>query len=138
MDESADPYEVLQIRSDATTREIRSAFRALIGQWHPDVTASPEAHRRSAAIIAAYRALSQPERRSPADRRHQANPPPRGHDRRCGDRRGHPAARTRSPIWRAATLAWALIATTSVGSTVHAEWQASRANDIDWVFRTPD
>lgn len=125
MNSGSDPYAVLMVRRGATEQEIRAAFKTLIGRWHPDITASPEAHHRSAAIIQAYRALSKMNRRSCADRRCRATPAsvtpispvP---ERRQGERRATRAHRL-SQARQIAMLAWATVASFMVASIVAPE-----------------
>lgn len=64
-------YEVLGVSEDATSREIRRAWRSLIADCHPDRETGEEAIReateRAAAINAAYSVLTSPEERSRYD-----------------------------------------------------------------------
>ncbi len=63
-----DHYEVLGVRRDATAEEIKSAFRRLATQYHPDLNPrDPTAHDRFKEINLAYQVLSD-------SRRHQARP----------------------------------------------------------------
>lgn len=130
MNSCFDPYQVLMVPRSANGQEIRSAFRKLIGEWHPDVATSPDAHGRAAAIIEAYRTLSHPERRSRFDRRQVTTPPPGGFERRCGDRRRSPHASGLTPAWRAVTLTWVLAATVIVTGAAATEWRNAHADDI--------
>lgn len=59
-------YEVLQVRSDATTQDVRTAWRRLAQEHHPDRggAADPEAMTR---INHAYEVLSDPDRRARYD-----------------------------------------------------------------------
>ena len=52
-------HEILGVNPDATKAEIRSAFRRLIQQWHPDKNPDrqEEALQMSLKIIAAYESL---------------------------------------------------------------------------------
>ena len=55
--ETEEALRILGLDSDATTAEIRQAYRLLILRWHPDKAAEPdraEATRRSSEINAAY------------------------------------------------------------------------------------
>ena len=59
-DETEEALRILGLDSDATTAEIRQAYRSLILRWHPDKAAEPdraEATRRSSEINAAYDCL---------------------------------------------------------------------------------
>lgn len=126
------------VRQDATTSEIRTAFRTLIGKWHPDVASSSDAQERSASIIQAYRTLSHAERRSQHDRRQRSAGPPGGRDRRRNARRERPSARARatgsSAVLRALTLAWALVAGVTVAAGLATELP-DRGDDIVWLVR---
>jgi hypothetical protein len=52
-----DYYRVLGVTADASTAEIRDAYRRLSRQHHPDVSRHPEAARTFQALADAYRAL---------------------------------------------------------------------------------
>jgi curved DNA-binding protein CbpA len=72
-------YAILGVTEDAERETIRSAFRALARQYHPDAGASASAaeFRR---ILEAYEALNDPERRRAYDeslRRAREQPPVR-------------------------------------------------------------
>ena len=64
---SVDHYSVLGISRNASADEIRSAYRKLARQYHPDVNSDPEAHQRFKEITQAYEILSDPERRQRYD-----------------------------------------------------------------------
>lgn len=64
-----DPYAVLGVPPGATAAEIRSAFRRLARQYHPDVNPDPAAPERFRAIAAAYEVLSDPAQRAAYDAR---------------------------------------------------------------------
>lgn len=49
-----DPYDVLGISRDADEKTIKSAYRQLSKQYHPDKNSSPEAHDKFIEIGAAY------------------------------------------------------------------------------------
>jgi molecular chaperone DnaJ len=72
-----DHYEVLGVRRDATPEEIKSAFRKLAAQCHPDRNQEdPSAHERFKEINLANQVLSDPNRRSMYDRfGHRAEEP---------------------------------------------------------------
>lgn len=64
-----DPYEVLGVSKSATPEEVKSAFRKLASQHHPDRNpGDPHAHDRFKTINAAYQILSDPQRRAAYDR----------------------------------------------------------------------
>lgn len=63
-----DYYDVLGIGRDADAREIKSAFRRLAREYHPDANPDdPEAEDRFKEIAEAYEVLSDPERRRQYD-----------------------------------------------------------------------
>lgn len=63
------PYEVLELPSNATPEEIRAAFRRLGAKHHPDRHQdSSAAHARFKEINAAYQILSDPKKRAAFDR----------------------------------------------------------------------
>ncbi|KQN76191.1 J domain-containing protein [Sphingomonas sp. Leaf62] len=87
MTDTADPYTVLDIDRGADPDQIKRAFRRMIARWHPDRSCDADAADRAAAIISAYRTLSDPERRRIADRRNVMRPMPPGTERRQSVRR---------------------------------------------------
>ena len=72
-----DHYEVLGVRRDATPEEIKSAFKKLAAQWHPDRNQNdPTSHDRFKELNLAYQVLSDDNRRSLYDRLgHRAEEP---------------------------------------------------------------
>jgi molecular chaperone DnaJ len=62
-----DHYAVLGVERGASADEIRSAYRRLARQHHPDVNAAPEAAGRFKEISQAYEILSDPEKRQRYD-----------------------------------------------------------------------
>ena len=62
---AANHYELLEVPSEASTQELRQAFRSLSKRYHPDTTALPEDEAREAfrRLQQAYLTLSDPERR---------------------------------------------------------------------------
>ena len=64
-----DHYTVLGLSPTATEAEIRSAFRRLARQYHPDVNPDPAAPERFRALVSAYEVLSDPARRREYDAR---------------------------------------------------------------------
>lgn len=72
-----DHYDVLGVRRDAAPEEIKSAFKRLASQYHPDRNqGDPSAHERFKEINGAYQVLSDPNRRGMYDRfGHRAEEP---------------------------------------------------------------
>src|SRR5271155_4222173 len=63
------PYQVLGVKPEASTVEIRKAYRKLAKQLHPDLNpGKPEAEARFKSVSAAYDLLSDPEKRARYDR----------------------------------------------------------------------
>ena len=64
-------YEILGLKSDATIAEIKSAFRKLAKQFHPDKYFHPSqkiwATRRFQNLVGAYETLSDPQKRKEYD-----------------------------------------------------------------------
>jgi hypothetical protein len=63
-----DLYHTLGISRQATAREIKSAYRKLARECHPDVSASPDANLRFATLSEAYQVLIDESRRAAYDR----------------------------------------------------------------------
>jgi molecular chaperone DnaJ len=63
-----DYYEVLGASRNASPEELKSAFRRLAREYHPDVNKSPDAEERFKEINEAYAILSDAEKRSVYDR----------------------------------------------------------------------
>ncbi len=63
-----DLYAVLGVKRSADATEIKSAYRRLARQYHPDVNPDPAAARKFAVLNEAYHILSDPARRTWYDR----------------------------------------------------------------------
>lgn len=63
-----DYYEILSVQRTATPDDLKSAFRRLARQYHPDVNKSADAEERFKEINEAYAVLSDPEKRAAYDR----------------------------------------------------------------------
>jgi len=101
-----DYYLVLAVTRTATADEIRSAYRRLAREHHPDANPAPEADARMRVLNEAWETLRDPARRAaydrtlpraprPVTRPIRRQPPPRREPQR-------PAARTGAPSWSAA------------------------------------
>jgi molecular chaperone DnaJ len=63
-----DYYEILGVGRTAGEQEIKSAFRKLARELHPDVSDSPDAEHRFKEVVEAYEVLSKEETRTLYDR----------------------------------------------------------------------
>ena len=57
-------YDVLGVSRDASQKEIRSAYKRLARQWHPDKNKSPEAQEKILEINKAYEVSPAPNYKS--------------------------------------------------------------------------
>lgn len=67
------PYKILGVSDTASQEEIKSAYRKLAAQWHPDRNPDPDASDRLKEINAAYELIKSTERRSTYDSRQQSS-----------------------------------------------------------------
>ena len=65
--EYKDYYKILGVERDATEAKIKSAYRKLARQYHPDVNKSPDAVNKFKDINEAYEVLSDKEKKSRYD-----------------------------------------------------------------------
>jgi len=68
MAKKRDYYKVLGVDRNATADQIKSAYRKVARQLHPDVNKAPDASERFAEAQEAYDVLSDPEKRKVYDR----------------------------------------------------------------------
>ena len=69
-----DLYEILGVPRDASTEEIKKAYRRLAREHHPDVNADPAAEERFKEVAAAYEILSDSRKRAQYDAYGQGGP----------------------------------------------------------------
>ena len=70
MSTSSNYYEVLGVPMDASSSQIKAAFKKLALQYHPDVYKGVDAHERMRIILQAYQTLSDPTARRRYDFQH--------------------------------------------------------------------
>jgi hypothetical protein len=71
-----DPYSILSISRDASSREIRAAYRQLTFKHHPDRNPHPDSNKVWSRINDAYEVLSNPDRKARYDRTGLFSDPP--------------------------------------------------------------
>ncbi|MEO1903645.1 MAG: DnaJ C-terminal domain-containing protein [Alcanivorax sp.] len=69
--EFKDYYGILGVEPDADDKAIKSAYRKLARQYHPDVSSDDDAERKFKEVSEAYHALKDPEKRAEYDRLRQ-------------------------------------------------------------------
>lgn len=94
MDTSNDYYATLGVDSQASTSVIKTAFKKLAFQYHPDVYRGTDAQERMREILQAYQILSDPQARKEYDarRRGESGGPRVGTVDRAATRQGNGAA----------------------------------------------
>ena len=65
--EFKDYYQILGVKSDADSKEIKSAYRKLARKYHPDVNPEPGAEEKFKEVAEAYEVLKDPGRRAEYD-----------------------------------------------------------------------
>src|SRR4029453_7183844 len=69
-----DLYEILGVPRDASSNDIRAAYRRLARELHPDVNADPADQERFKEVTGAYEILSDPAKRHRYDEFGSAGP----------------------------------------------------------------
>jgi curved DNA-binding protein CbpA len=67
MQNSNDPYEILQVDPSAELEAIESAYRRLVEKYHPDTNTEPEAVEIMTQVNQAFEVLSDPQKRAEYD-----------------------------------------------------------------------
>jgi curved DNA-binding protein len=65
--EYRDYYKILGIKKNATTDQIKKAYRKLARKYHPDVNSDPDAEKKFKDVGEAYEVLKDPEKRKAYD-----------------------------------------------------------------------
>lgn len=56
---AVDPYKVLGVSVNASSEEIKKAYRRMAAKWHPDVCHEPDAEERIKEVNWAYTQLTE-------------------------------------------------------------------------------
>jgi curved DNA-binding protein CbpA len=119
------PYDVLEVRADASTRDITRAYRRLARAWHPDAHPfDAGAPARFQAVSDAYELLSDPARRAAYDELQAARAAGSGTAGRAADgRRRRSSSSSSSPSRSSPPPLWPLgpATTTPLASRPHGE-----------------
>ena len=91
-----DYYALLGVTPDATPAQIKSAYRKLAKQYHPDVNNSADAAEKFREITEAYDTLTDPDRRRRYDRLHGTRATGTGGFGGTGTRFTNPGDQTRA------------------------------------------
>ncbi|MFP4321508.1 MAG: DnaJ domain-containing protein [Anaerolineales bacterium] len=59
-----DYFAILDVPGDASTEEIKRAYREKVRRYHPDVSQEPDAAERFREVVEAYSVLSDPQQRA--------------------------------------------------------------------------
>jgi molecular chaperone DnaJ len=59
-----DYYAILGVADSADEEQMKSAFRKLAMQYHPDRNKAPDAHQRFVEVTEAYEVLRDPNKRA--------------------------------------------------------------------------
>jgi DnaJ-class molecular chaperone len=93
-----DYYSILKVKRTASAAEIKSAYRKLARERHPDVNGGTEKAAREFALISlAYRTLSDPQERAYYDNQLQRVHTHERLRRRLGLQHGQPARAAPAP-----------------------------------------